>query len=564
MLKFITKTVYMALVTALCVGLNVSVMASPCYTGLLTVQGTISATTTWSIDYHATGTITIPSGVVLTIRSTVKFEEGVSIIVQSGGSLVLEGTLTAACPDKLWEGVVITNNSPTLSSGKVSLRSNAMIEHALCAISVTQSVNQMTAQGAIQADGAVFLNNLQAIEYKNTASSPGIMRFTKCTFTIDDNNRFTINGKTFQYHVTLLGGRGTIFEGCDFNNKANVNPTGTGIYSIDSDLRVINYCSGTIPGVDCICPDYYIPKPTVFKNLAAGIYSENTGTPRTIHIDQSEFENLWTGVYMGGETGYRLTRCNFYNTLYGLHSINSSNYRIEENGFWGYGFGIWMENSGIANNRIYKNYFSGCRHGIDVVGINGTDSPIQGLQFTCNYFINNMYDIFIWDDATVCPHQGSLLQGADNVFTSTSYNSIYSYSSQTITYFHSPSNNHDPYNPQGNVIVNNNAKENKCLSTFCLPSGKEEEDFSPKNIAVESQTADMQEGVYIYPNPANASVTIHAKDFAKVEVYNTIGQLIAVRNVATFDISSYNSGIYFFKIYDTDNNVVTKRVMVVK
>jgi len=40
--------------------------------------------------------------------------------------------------------------------------------------------------------------------------------------------------------------------------------------------------------------------------------------------------------------------------------------------------------------------------------------------------------------------------------------------------------------------------------------------------------------------------------------------LIETRTINTFDVSNYNTGIYFFKVYDTNNNNVTKRVMVAR
>jgi hypothetical protein len=75
---------------------------------------------------------------------------------------------------------------------------------------------------------------------------------------------------------------------------------------------------------------------------------------------------------------------------------------------------------------------------------------------------------------------------------------------------------------------------------------------------------ELSNNVAIFPNPSSGMVTITAKDFAKVEVYNTVGQLIETRTINTVDVSSYNTGIYFFKVYDSNNNSVTKRVMVTK
>jgi hypothetical protein len=59
-------------------------------------------------------------------------------------------------------------------------------------------------------------------------------------------------------------------------------------------------------------------------------------------------------------------------------------------------------------------------------------------------------------------------------------------------------------------------------------------------------------------------ITIKANDFSRVEIYNTVGQLVETRTISKFDVSSYNTGIYFFKVYDNNNNSVTKRVMVTK
>jgi M6 family metalloprotease-like protein len=75
---------------------------------------------------------------------------------------------------------------------------------------------------------------------------------------------------------------------------------------------------------------------------------------------------------------------------------------------------------------------------------------------------------------------------------------------------------------------------------------------------------EFSNSVTIFPNPANASVTINAKEFSKVEIYNAIGQLIEIKTVHIVDVSSYNNGVYLFKIYDINNNNVVKRVMVEK
>lgn len=72
--------------------------------------------------------------------------------------------------------------------------------------------------------------------------------------------------------------------------------------------------------------------------------------------------------------------------------------------------------------------------------------------------------------------------------------------------------------------------------------------------------------VNIYPNPANSVIHVSGENISKVEIYNLTGQMVDSRtsNYSSIDISSYNTGMYFFKIYAPDNSVVTKRIMVSK
>ncbi|MCL2041337.1 MAG: choice-of-anchor J domain-containing protein [Bacteroidales bacterium] len=72
---------------------------------------------------------------------------------------------------------------------------------------------------------------------------------------------------------------------------------------------------------------------------------------------------------------------------------------------------------------------------------------------------------------------------------------------------------------------------------------------------------ELANSVSIYPNPTSGTITISALNFVKVEIYNTVGQLIETKTDKSFEVS-YNTGIYFFKVYDVYNNSVTKRVMV--
>ena len=79
---------------------------------------------------------------------------------------------------------------------------------------------------------------------------------------------------------------------------------------------------------------------------------------------------------------------------------------------------------------------------------------------------------------------------------------------------------------------------------------------------VEVKEVKKLEEVRVYPNPAFNTVIIEAHNFAKAEIYNAMGQLLKTETTNIVDVSSYNSGVYFLKVFDLDGNIVVKRVVV--
>ena len=95
----------------------------------------------------------------------------------------------------------------------------------------------------------------------------------------------------------------------------------------------------------------------------------------------------------------------------------------------------------------------------------------------------------------------------------------------------------------------------------------EENESDPVEVSVEAVCEGIHEfgkTISIYPNPANSTVNITAENFAKVEVYSAIGQLVATQNTPTIDVSNYQAGIYFFKVFDNNSNTAMKRISVIK
>jgi len=419
-------------------------------------------------------------------NSTVRFYEGAKVIVEPGSTLVIDGGIfTSACDDEKWDGIIVlgTRAKPQTEQyqGTVELKNEATIEHAFTAISAAPTGYYHYDGGIIKATNAIFRNNWRAIEYcsyENTNSNDAIIdnvgKFINCTFTIDDNYRFS----RFGHHVTMWEVRGVTFEGCTFKTELSTR-TGSGIYSMDAGYKVKNYCPPGAAQDDCPCPEQYA-NASVFENMAKGIHSNNTGEPYRTYLDQLRFQSLDTAVRIHDQNNYRVTRSEFINIKTGgLRSYNSSGYMVEENLFLqnmaigAITHGIYMSNSGIAENRIYNNRFDSIDMGIHVYGNNGTNfrrngtdpniphNSISGLQFLRNDFTKDYYDVRVSGSTTIRSYQGSQSSGADNKFINTSYSSIYfvDLRPQQITYYHTSGSNsiYHPINPTSNVTVIDNA-----------------------------------------------------------------------------------------------------------
>ncbi len=77
---------------------------------------------------------------------------------------------------------------------------------------------------------------------------------------------------------------------------------------------------------------------------------------------------------------------------------------------------------------------------------------------------------------------------------------------------------------------------------------------------------DMAAQITLLPNPANTYVTVKGNNVKMVEVYNALGQFVEKINITektqSINVESYKSGVYMFRVYTSDQKVVTKRLVV--
>lgn len=73
-------------------------------------------------------------------------------------------------------------------------------------------------------------------------------------------------------------------------------------------------------------------------------------------------------------------------------------------------------------------------------------------------------------------------------------------------------------------------------------------------------TASKEANIVLSPNPVENTFTVHSDQrIAKIEVYNSLGQIVLTGNNNTANVNQLHNGIYTCKIYQADGSVTTKR-----
>lgn len=73
---------------------------------------------------------------------------------------------------------------------------------------------------------------------------------------------------------------------------------------------------------------------------------------------------------------------------------------------------------------------------------------------------------------------------------------------------------------------------------------------------------EAQNGVRVFPNPANDEIQIEGINVAKVTIYNALGQYVTTQTASTLSCSNLNDGLYMLQIESQNGQVVTRRMMI--
>jgi len=380
----------------------------------------------------------IPSGNNVTIQNmTFRFGPNAKVIIEQGAKLTIDGAIltnSRPCNDveSYWRGVQVYGtsnqhqypiNNPTYQ-GMLELKNGGTIENANKAVTNWKEGSWNDIGGVIKSTDGIFRNNRRGIEfmeYQNfSPNNPSTLRdnlsrFSDTQFLTDDN---FIEGYPQQPYVTLWKVQGVIFENCDFSNnitsdKSFSSSPNEGIYSLDASYIVAPRCDSpvAIPSGQS-CPSSLILRSS-FTGLEFAVQVAGAGTSESVTITNTDFTNNIWGVRVADFDNVSINRNDFVigNSGYSINSSSgngvtldkSTGFIVEENSVistlvGGKTSGIVVNNSGPANNRLYKNSLNYLFAGTQANRVNRSVNLANGLQFLCNDYVQNRKAIYINSD----------------------------------------------------------------------------------------------------------------------------------------------------------------------
>lgn len=401
--------------------------------------------------------------------------------VNVGKTVTFENcTIKAACPDKMWQGIVVNGNEFAAQSATthatVDIKQNSVIADAMFALKSVYG-------GIIKANNSEFRNNLYDLyfdKYQNYKHTKTVIRGNKF-LTLDgglNNPNYYPQAHIYMNQVDGISIRSNTFR--NENMDADISKWGTGIYSYSSGYsvspRVFNINNGEVPAE---------PKNT-FENLFYGINAKDRGTTAP-SIKHNVFTGNFRGVYVNNADGSRVLFNNFtgiydriypwqvvftrainrpiaihyldsYSEPYSVYINNSKASYCEENTIKRCEIGAYMSNSGDGiPSRMYRNKFGrqpevGRSSDIDgatmILGTN-SDSRTQsvpgynGLEVRCNEYIGTGSAIDVKGNMRLS--QGSSNKTAGNKFHSIFVNGMeFNAPNTRVNYiYYQSSNNQD-------------------------------------------------------------------------------------------------------------------------
>jgi hypothetical protein len=366
----------------------------------------INGISEWSVPKKINTDIILKTGAQLTIKCRVELAENVTITVERGAKLIIDGgilTNANSCKNIAWQGIYVWGNSKKQQpdplgklaadeAGVVILKNNAIVEHARTAISTSAPSIKWPQYadyygGVIYAEGSSFVNNTRAIEFMSY-KYPNKSKFINCTFKEEKDWRDNTIGVTI-WDCHQIDFKGNTFESLDFS----------GIMGIDFDANVI--------------------EENIFKKLYYGIESYSTSPSSSkLLVHGNIFENNFLDIASlatAKDEGLQISSNYFKSSPIGITMQGPTSYRIRSNQFKNSAIGAISYETGEYQNRFICNDFQ-VQYGIGFAGNNNHSQFLQNeFKSTFDVVINATKN----GKGSINTFQGDSKSAASNCFTPT-------------------------------------------------------------------------------------------------------------------------------------------------
>lgn len=373
--------------------------------------------------------INIPAGYTVTMDGLeIYFHPDAEINVSRGSGSLNGGRLNVRnskltvdnrCSDDLfWKGIDVEGhyNEPqgfyfNSKQGFLRVYGNSTVEFSEVGAHAGQYINgiyQATySGGVIKATGSTWRNNWIDIRLEHYTPNNNVTNECSAYSNTFITDEVFFNGPKYVIHIYLFDVKKVNIKGNDFINAVPLlyleNRRGFGVLSYNSNFTVNRAQVSANPNVPQV--------PNTFTNLTHGVYASTGNQLINAKVEKNIFINNQYGVtYRGMAAGmitenyFEVAESSLSQKTTGIYLNNCTAYKVEGNNLQSNqntnsnanSYGIVVNNSGEADNFIYRNTFKDLKVGGQSQRINApAESPDNsnighGLKWQCNDFQTNI------------------------------------------------------------------------------------------------------------------------------------------------------------------------------
>ncbi len=380
-------------------------------------------TVIWNTVTSKSATIIVPDGAVLVVDSVLEMAPGTYIVVRRGGTLIVNGRITAGCGG-IWGGIVVegdnayaqkeSNGQPSNAQGRVVLNTTGIVEHALSGVTAAgfEYPEQSDYGGGIVEVYGRIRNCTQSLFLKSYRrdSLPNAGKASGAFFTLDNDYRGDVSMQPVLMKLRSI-------------NRLDISN------SWFFDTRTQN-CSGRLSRAKGIEADNaaFRVRSSYFRYLDRGILSHpmgQAGGKGAYEVENSSFFDCYTGIESNLPDNFRIVGNNFYVArplMCPQESVDFTGVRLfgyalplgislADNYFYGGDveadsyYGIDCAGTGSMENSIRHNTYGDLDVGNNASGNNG---GFKGLRYECNEHTDNRFAHSVLTGGSVRNVQGDV------------------------------------------------------------------------------------------------------------------------------------------------------------